>query len=94
VTCEKCGADGSRQWTLCVQWTDADTESVPKRAPGSGFQPPAHLTSARIARSIVQGLCDLLGANLESDADAKKGNAFVVTFPRRSDSAPAQDCAN
>jgi signal transduction histidine kinase len=91
VTCEKCGADGFGLWTLRVRWTDADTEPEPKRAHGAGSQPPAPLPSAAIARSLVQGLCDLLGAKLKSDADVRKGNAFVVTFPRRSDGARAQD---
>jgi signal transduction histidine kinase len=90
VTCEKCAADGFGLWTLRVQWTEADTEPEPKRAPGSGTKPLAQLPSAAIARSIVQGLCDLLGANLQSDADVGKGNAFIVTFPRRLDADPAQ----
>ncbi len=82
VTWEGCGPDGSGPWTLHVQSSSTVSESIPTRASASGAPPPAQPIRVRIASSMVRCLCDLLGANLECDANAEEGNAYLVRFPR------------
>ncbi len=100
VTYGPCGPRGSGQWKLGVTCDGADieaghrsaqTEPIPTRAPPFGFQPAPPMISETIALSIVQRLCELLGARMEWDGDAENGKACSVTFPGRSDAARTQD---
>jgi signal transduction histidine kinase len=92
VTCGESAAGGSGQWTLDVRSNSTDTAPVPTAVEQSGVPLP-HFTSEKIALALVRCLCELLGANLESEADAGKDNIFVVKFPRRYEDTGSQDSA-
>jgi len=95
-----CGPGGTGPWKLGVTCSGVDveagrpsaqTEPIPMRAPPSGFQPAPPLISETIALSIVQRLCELLGARMEWAGDAENGKSYSVTFPGGAGAARAQD---